>query len=145
MERGICDATTRAPHARTKADVVSAPERPQKHTPSPLPANSARAILILRSDAPVDEKSDHRHRRLLRTRRERPCYCRATEKRDECAAFHSITSSARRALAAEFRAPSLMARYLSVGWDRWCPSFRPRRASIEGIVLELLAEVPIAA
>jgi hypothetical protein len=34
------------------------------------------------------------HRRLLRTRRERPCG-RAAEKRDEGAAFHSITSSAR--------------------------------------------------
>jgi hypothetical protein len=30
------------------------------------------------------EKSDHRHRRLLRTRRERP-RCRAAEKRDELA------------------------------------------------------------
>src|SRR5215475_2313043 len=41
------------------------------------------------------EKSDHRHRRLLRARRERPCRCCATEQRDERAAPHSITSSAR--------------------------------------------------
>src|SRR5262249_50544449 len=40
------------------------------------------------------EKSDHRHRRLLRARRERPCG-RAAEKRDElAAATHSITSPA---------------------------------------------------
>src|SRR5215813_5378225 len=43
------------------------------------------------------EKSDHRHRRLLRARRERPRDCRAANKRDEVASSHySITSSARR-------------------------------------------------
>src|SRR5262249_20704911 len=51
------------------------------------------------------EESDHRHRRLLRARRERPCSRRAArewpagrgaaDERDECAALHhSITSSA---------------------------------------------------
>jgi hypothetical protein len=40
------------------------------------------------------EEPDHRQRRLLRARRERPC-CHAAEERDEIAAFHSITSSAR--------------------------------------------------
>src|SRR5262249_26091486 len=40
------------------------------------------------------EKSDHRHRRLLRARRERPRDGRAAEQRDELAALHSITSSA---------------------------------------------------
>jgi hypothetical protein len=40
------------------------------------------------------EQSYHRHRALLRARRERPCCCRAAEKREEGAAFHSITSSA---------------------------------------------------
>src|SRR5262245_64168587 len=40
------------------------------------------------------EESYHRHRRLLRARRERPCRRRAAEKRDELATFHSITSSA---------------------------------------------------
>src|SRR5262249_25622047 len=44
---------------------------------------------------PAAEKSDHRHRWLLRARSERPCRCRAAEQRDERAAFHSITSSAR--------------------------------------------------
>jgi hypothetical protein len=41
------------------------------------------------------EKSNYRHRRLLRPRRQRPCCCRAAEQRDELAPFHSITSSAR--------------------------------------------------
>src|SRR5262249_41858648 len=40
------------------------------------------------------EESDHRHRRLLRPRREWPCCRRAAEQRDELAPFHSITSSA---------------------------------------------------
>ena len=38
---------------------------------------------------------DHRHRRLLRPRRERPRRRRAAEQRDELAPLHSITSSAR--------------------------------------------------
>jgi hypothetical protein len=33
------------------------------------------------------EKSHHRHRRLLRARRQRPCRCRAAEQRDELATF----------------------------------------------------------
>ena len=36
------------------------------------------------------DKPDHRHRRLLRARRERPRGCRAAEKRDELASLHSI-------------------------------------------------------
>src|SRR5262249_4993095 len=40
------------------------------------------------------EKPHHRHRRLLRARRERPRGCRPAEQRDELASFHSITSSA---------------------------------------------------
>src|SRR5262245_64879970 len=41
------------------------------------------------------EEPDHRHRRLLRARRERPCDGRSAEQRYERAALHSITSSAR--------------------------------------------------
>src|SRR5262249_42276363 len=41
------------------------------------------------------EKSDHRHRRLLRASRERPRHRCAGQQRDERAAPHSITSSAR--------------------------------------------------
>ena len=37
----------------------------------------------------------HRHRRLLRARRDRPRHRRAAEERDELAPLHSITSSAR--------------------------------------------------
>src|SRR5262249_24369274 len=44
---------------------------------------------------PAAEEPDHRHRRLLRARRERPRGRRAAEQRDELAAVHSITSSAR--------------------------------------------------
>src|SRR5262245_41781009 len=41
------------------------------------------------------KEPDHRHRRLLRARRERPRRRRAAEQRDELAALHSTTSSAR--------------------------------------------------
>src|SRR5262249_13615763 len=41
------------------------------------------------------ENAAHRHRRLLRARRQRPRCRRAAEQRDELAPFHSITSSAR--------------------------------------------------
>src|SRR5215207_1262171 len=40
------------------------------------------------------EEPDHRHRRLLRARSERPRHC-AAEQRNELAPLHSITSSAR--------------------------------------------------
>src|SRR5262249_23287055 len=40
------------------------------------------------------KETDHRHRRLLRARRKRP-RCHTADKRDELAALHSITSSAR--------------------------------------------------
>src|SRR5262249_16976844 len=43
---------------------------------------------------PAAEEPDHRHRRLLRARRERAC-SRAAEQRYELAPLHSITSSAR--------------------------------------------------
>src|SRR4029077_8865507 len=44
---------------------------------------------------PTIEEPDHRHRRLLRARCERPRHCRAADQRDELATLHSITSSAR--------------------------------------------------
>src|SRR5262249_23072889 len=49
-----------------------------------------------------------RHRRLLRTRRERPG-CRAAEKRDELPALHSITSSARASSVGVTSRPSALA------------------------------------
>src|SRR5262249_56826627 len=55
----------------------------------------------------VDE-ADHRHRRLLRPRRERPG-CRAAEHRHELAAFHSITSSARASSDGGTSRPSALA------------------------------------
>src|SRR5262245_17050039 len=42
------------------------------------------------------EEPDHRHRALLRARRERPRRNRGSNHFDEVAPFHSITSSARR-------------------------------------------------
>src|SRR5262249_57512558 len=41
------------------------------------------------------QEAGHRHGRLLRARRERPRRHRAAEKRDELAAVHSMTPSAR--------------------------------------------------
>ena len=43
---------------------------------------------------PAAQEADHRHRRLLRARRQRPRR-RAAEQGDELAPLHSITSSAR--------------------------------------------------
>jgi hypothetical protein len=47
-----------------------------------------------RRNAVTADKSDHRHRCLLRARREWPRGRRADEQRDELASSHSITSSA---------------------------------------------------
>src|SRR5262249_54844927 len=58
-----------------------------------LPECGQKACTIGRRPRAAEEP-DRRHRRLLRARRERPCGC-AAEERDELAAVHSITSSAR--------------------------------------------------
>jgi hypothetical protein len=47
------------------------------------------------SGRPGVQEPDHRHRRLLRARRERPSRNRTADERYEFAALHSITSSAR--------------------------------------------------
>src|SRR5262249_35991358 len=52
------------------------------------------------------EEPDHRHRRLLRARRERQCRRRAAEQRDELAPPHSITSSARASSDGDTSRPS---------------------------------------
>src|SRR5262249_62245571 len=57
---------------------------------------------------PTMNKSDNRHRRLLRARRERPRR-RAAEQRDELAALHSITSSARASSVGGTSRPSALA------------------------------------
>jgi hypothetical protein len=56
---------------------------------------------------PAVDEPDHRHRRLLRTRRHRPCHRRTTEPRDELSPFdHSITPSARKfSIGCEFDGP----------------------------------------
>src|SRR5262245_60679239 len=56
---------------------------------------------------PIQEPN-HRHRWLLRACRERPC-CRAAEQRDELAALHSITSSARASSVGGTSTPSALA------------------------------------
>ena len=58
---------------------------------------------------PAGEKPDHRHRRLLRARRERPHRRRAAEQRDEVAAVHSITSSAMASSLSGIWRPSVLA------------------------------------
>src|SRR5262249_47169965 len=55
------------------------------------------------------EESNHRHRRLLRARGERPRRRRAAEQRDEGATFHSITSSARASTVGGLSRPSALA------------------------------------
>src|SRR5262245_28227778 len=55
------------------------------------------------------EKSDHRHRRLLRARCEWRRCCRAAEKRYERAPLHSITSSAATCKVSGTLRPSVLA------------------------------------
>src|SRR5215470_14928447 len=55
------------------------------------------------------EEADHRHRRLLRARRERPRNRRAPEQRDDGAPVHSITSSAAASNLSGTTRPSILA------------------------------------
>src|SRR5262245_55268306 len=81
------------------------------------------------------QKSDHRHRRLLRPRRDRPRRRRAAEQRDELApSDHSITSSARASKVAGISRPSalavlrLMTKSNRVGcWMGSSPALSPSR------------------
>src|SRR5262249_57931583 len=57
----------------------------------------------------VAKEPDHRYRRLLRARRERPRGCSAAEQRDELAALHSNTSSARASRVGGTSRPSALA------------------------------------
>src|SRR5262249_53860848 len=65
------------------------------------------------------DKPDHRQRRLLRARRERPCGY-AAEQRNELAALHSITSSARASSVGENSSPSAFAVYCSFSTSVSC-------------------------
>jgi hypothetical protein len=78
--------------------------------------------------------ADHRHRRLLRARRKRPCDDRAAEKRDEVATFHSITSSAVTSSLSGTVRPSAFAvlrlmpnSNFTVCWTGKSPGFSPFR------------------
>src|SRR5262249_8840324 len=66
------------------------------------------------------EEADHRHRRLLRARRERPRDRRAAEQRDERAASaHSITSAAiASSLSGTFKPSALAVRRLITNSNR---------------------------
>ncbi len=55
------------------------------------------------------KNANHRHRRLLRARRERPRHRRAAEPRDELPPSHSITSSARPSSVGGMSRPSALA------------------------------------
>ena len=68
----------------------------------------AQASAVTSGDCGCDE-ADHRHRRLLRARRERPSSCRAAKQRDEFAPLHSITSSASESRLSEILTPSAFA------------------------------------
>src|SRR5262249_59368364 len=58
-------------------------------------AKPAQTVDDMRVKCSWAEEPNNRHRRLLRTRHQRPCHSRAAEQRDELApASHSITSSA---------------------------------------------------
>src|SRR5262245_24155234 len=70
---------------------------------------------------PTMNKSDNRWRGLLRARRNRQRRCRAAEQRDERAALHSITSSARASSVSGTADPILI--ILSAGKEL----FPPRR------------------
>src|SRR6516225_8013477 len=71
------------------------------------PTKRSNTGVVLRSC--TVEESYHRHRRLLRPRRQRPCRRRA-EKGDELAALHhSITSSAIESTSCETSRPSALA------------------------------------
>src|SRR5262249_27367483 len=67
-------------------------------------------MLRIRTGEGYVQKANHRQRRLLCARRERPRGHRAAEKRDELAASdHSITSSARASSVGETSNPSARA------------------------------------
>src|SRR5262249_36828825 len=61
----------------------------------PLPERVEQGRPIGRGRQPKETYPRHLARLLLRARRERPTRCRAAEQRDERAALHSTTSSAR--------------------------------------------------
>src|SRR5262249_6732767 len=88
------------------------------------------------------EEADHRECRLLRARRERPrCRC-AAEQRDELAAFHSITSSARARNVGAISSPIALAalRLMTSSSSVGCSTGRsPGRAP-----LRILSTKPVA-
>src|SRR6516164_3467233 len=73
---------------------------------APPKGDQSRSVRLLRCGG---KKPDHRHRRLLRPRCERPRSRRTAEKRDELAPNHSITSSANASNLSGIWRPSALA------------------------------------
>src|SRR5215472_4645156 len=80
------------------------------------------------------EGADHRHRRLLRARGDRPRQCRTTNQRDKLAPSHSITSSALTKRAGGTASPRAFAvcrltiiKYLTGSWTGSSDALSPRR------------------
>src|SRR5262249_3043703 len=48
-------------------------------------------IVFVGCGRPGADKSDHRHRGLLRARHERPCGCHTAEQRDEISSSHELS------------------------------------------------------
>src|SRR5262249_11152826 len=90
------------------------------HCLDPLPNRNVTNSGPTRPECPCEsgtsfrpgQESDHRHRRPLRARRERPRGHSAAEKRDELPALHSITSSARAESPGGTSRPSALAGFL---------------------------------
>src|SRR5262245_7208001 len=97
------DATADEVSNQRRYAIVSAvqPMVPDPHVPPLREAGFAKALAECSEMAhggtgrPSADHTDNRNRRLLRLPRLRPCRRRAAEQRDELAAFHSITWSAR--------------------------------------------------
>src|SRR5215813_12605660 len=94
------------------------PQRSISTTSVCPPINSRSAVSLDRDTLPLErdvrqssaEEPDHRHRQLLRARRERPRGSRAAEQADERATLdHSITSSARATSVGGTSRPSALA------------------------------------
>src|SRR5262249_2334286 len=89
------------------------PQRSISTTSVCPPINSRSAVGLDRDTLPLErdvrpEEPDHRHRRLLRARNQRPSG-RAANERDELAPLHSITSSAREGRVGGTSMPSALA------------------------------------
>ena len=94
---------------RPPSDIRSRRSGPRRSRASFRPLRNAATRCAAVAGRRAAEEPDHRHRRLLRARRERPRGRRAAEQRDELAPLHSITSSARASSVGGTSRPSALA------------------------------------